>query len=54
MCTTLRLIWNTHLLQFVAHPNVQQLLTAIWYDGLPGFKRLSQVQQLLQVIMHII
>lgn len=25
--------------QFVAHPNVQQLLAKIWYDGLPGFRR---------------
>lgn len=37
------------VLQFVAHPNVQQLLTAIWYDGLPGFKKLSQVGQIMQV-----
>ncbi|XP_053984630.1 transient-receptor-potential-like protein isoform X1 [Hylaeus volcanicus] len=26
---------------FVAHPRVQQLLAAIWYDGLPGFRRMS-------------
>ncbi|KAL0852615.1 hypothetical protein ABMA27_016897 [Loxostege sticticalis] len=35
--------------QFVAHPNVQQLLAAIWYDGLPGFRRLSMVGQLIKV-----
>ncbi|XP_031783757.1 transient receptor potential protein isoform X2 [Nasonia vitripennis] len=35
--------------QFVAHPNVQQLLAAIWYDGLPGFRRLSMMGQLLEV-----
>ena len=35
--------------QFVAHPNVQQLLAAIWYDGLPGFRRLSMVGQLIEV-----
>ncbi|XP_034937713.1 transient receptor potential protein [Chelonus insularis] len=34
---------------FVAHPNVQQLLAAIWYDGLPGFRRLSMVGQLIKV-----
>jgi len=37
------------LLQFVAHPNVQQLLAAIWYDGLPGFRRKSMVRQMIEV-----
>ncbi|XP_023246118.1 transient receptor potential protein isoform X2 [Copidosoma floridanum] len=35
--------------QFVAHPNVQQLLAKIWYDGLPGFRRLSMIAQLVEV-----
>ncbi|KAF7993327.1 hypothetical protein HCN44_006387 [Aphidius gifuensis] len=35
--------------QFVAHPNVQQLLAAIWYDGLPGFRRLTMIGQLIKV-----
>ncbi|SPP80904.1 transient receptor potential protein [Drosophila guanche] len=35
---------------FVAHPNVQQLLAAIWYDGLPGFRRKQASQQLMDVI----
>ncbi|XP_011865921.1 PREDICTED: transient receptor potential protein isoform X2 [Vollenhovia emeryi] len=35
--------------QFVAHPNVQQLLAAIWYDGLPGFRRKSMIAQLMEV-----
>ncbi|XP_071452842.1 transient receptor potential protein-like [Hetaerina americana] len=35
--------------QFVAHPNVQQLLAKIWYDGLPGFRRKSMVAQLVEV-----
>ncbi|XP_034486383.1 transient receptor potential protein [Drosophila innubila] len=35
---------------FVAHPNVQQLLAAIWYEGLPGFRRKQASQQLLDVI----
>ncbi|XP_076249512.1 transient receptor potential-like isoform X2 [Calliopsis andreniformis] len=26
---------------FVAHSHVQQLLAAIWYDGLPGFRRMT-------------
>nr|AOR81465.1 transient receptor potential [Nilaparvata lugens] len=34
---------------FVAHPNVQQLLAAIWYDGLPGFRRKSMPLQLVEV-----
>ncbi|CAG9782512.1 unnamed protein product [Diatraea saccharalis] len=33
---------------FVAHPNVQQLLGAIWYEGLPGFKRKNIVGQCIQ------
>jgi hypothetical protein len=38
------------LFQFVAHPNVQQLLAAIWYEGLPGFRRKSIARQLLEVV----
>ncbi|KAM3966006.1 transient receptor potential [Aphomia sociella] len=34
---------------FVSHPNVQQLLGAIWYEGLPGFKRKNIVGQCVQV-----
>lgn len=36
-------------IQFVAHASVQQLLAAIWYEGLPGFRRKSMVGQLMQV-----
>lgn len=25
--------------KFVAHPNIQQLLASIWYEGVPGFRR---------------
>lgn len=35
--------------KFVAHPNVQQLLAKIWYEGLPGFRRKNMVGQLTQV-----
>ncbi|KAK9870187.1 hypothetical protein WA026_006274 [Henosepilachna vigintioctopunctata] len=35
--------------QFIAHPNVQQLLAAIWYEGLPGFRRKGLIGQALQV-----
>ncbi|XP_018327431.1 transient receptor potential protein [Agrilus planipennis] len=34
---------------FVAHPNVQQLLGAIWYEGLPGFRRKALIGQGMQV-----
>ncbi|XP_069953350.1 transient receptor potential protein-like [Cherax quadricarinatus] len=34
---------------FVAHPNVQQLLGAIWYDGLPGFRRKDLTGQCVEV-----
>ena len=30
---------------FVAHPNVQQLLGSIWYEGVPGFRRLNIFHQ---------
>ena len=35
--------------QFVAHPNVQQLLASIWYEGLPGFRQRNMVLQFLEV-----
>ncbi|XP_054730943.1 transient receptor potential protein isoform X2 [Anastrepha obliqua] len=35
---------------FVAHPNVQQLLAAIWYEGLPGFRRKQASQQIMDVV----
>lgn len=36
-------------MQFVAHPNVQQLLASIWYEGLPGFRRKNMIGQGIQV-----
>ena len=38
------------LFQFIAHPNVQQLLSTLWYDGLPGFRRLNPIQQLWEIV----
>jgi len=32
---------------FVAHPNVQQLMSSLWYSGLPGFKRLGLKEKLI-------
>uniref|UniRef100_A0A1I8JC01 ANK_REP_REGION domain-containing protein n=1 Tax=Macrostomum lignano TaxID=282301 RepID=A0A1I8JC01_9PLAT len=32
--------------KFVAHPHCQQLLAALWYDGLPGFRRKHMVFQI--------
>ena len=34
---------------FVAHPNVQQLLASIWYEGLPGFRQMNMILQFLEV-----
>ncbi|KAF4526038.1 hypothetical protein B566_EDAN000832 [Ephemera danica] len=34
---------------FVAHPNVQQLLGSIWYEGLPGFRRKGILAQVMEV-----
>ncbi|XP_064481669.1 transient-receptor-potential-like protein isoform X2 [Ornithodoros turicata] len=36
--------------KFVAHPNVQQQMSALWYDGLPGFRRKSIYRQCLQIL----
>ncbi|KAG7176486.1 Transient receptor potential-gamma protein-like 2, partial [Homarus americanus] len=35
---------------FVAHPNVQQLLASIWYEGLPGFRRKNMALQALEIV----
>ncbi|KAF8790528.1 transient receptor potential protein-like isoform X2 [Argiope bruennichi] len=34
---------------FVAHPNVQQLLASVWYEGSPGFRRKNLVGQLMDI-----
>ncbi|XP_076641504.1 transient receptor potential cation channel gamma [Halictus rubicundus] len=36
--------------KFVAHPNVQQLLASIWYEGLPGFRRKNMVLQAVDIV----
>lgn len=38
--------------QFVSHPNIQQLLAAIWYEGVPGFRRKSASQKVM-IIMKV-
>ena len=35
---------------FVAHPNVQQLLASIWYEGLPGWRRMNIISQVINVL----
>ncbi|CAA9995355.1 unnamed protein product, partial [Nesidiocoris tenuis] len=35
--------------KFVAHPNIQQLLASIWYEGLPGFRRKSLAQKAIDL-----
>ncbi|XP_063590170.1 transient receptor potential-gamma protein-like [Penaeus indicus] len=34
---------------FVAHPNIQQLLAALWYEGLPGFRRKALIEKCLEI-----
>lgn len=41
---------NTFFLQFVTHPNVQQLLESIWYEGLPGFRCKNTLFQVLEIV----
>ncbi|XP_034946902.1 transient receptor potential-gamma protein isoform X2 [Chelonus insularis] len=36
--------------KFVAHPNVQQLLASIWYEGLPGFRRKNMLLQASDIV----
>ncbi|XP_060073297.1 transient-receptor-potential-like protein [Ylistrum balloti] len=36
--------------QFVAHPHCQQLLTSIWYEGLPGWRKRNGVTKFLLCI----
>lgn len=31
--------------KFVAHPNIQQLLASLWYDGVPGFRRKAATEK---------
>ncbi|XP_045127472.1 transient-receptor-potential-like protein [Portunus trituberculatus] len=35
--------------RFVAHPNIQQLLAALWYEGVPGFRRKSIVEKCTEI-----
>ncbi|XP_041970027.1 transient-receptor-potential-like protein [Aricia agestis] len=43
----LKLAINFKQKKFVAHPNIQQLLAALWYDGVPGFRRKSAFEKLM-------
>ncbi|CAJ0580585.1 unnamed protein product, partial [Mesorhabditis spiculigera] len=36
--------------RFVAHPNCQQLLAGIWYDGLPGFRNRHIIFKVLLIL----
>ena len=33
----------------MAHPNVQQLLASMWYEGLPGFRQMNMILQALEI-----
>ena len=39
---------------FVAHPNVQQMLGSIWYEGVPGFRRHHVLVQSLVLARMVI
>lgn len=36
--------------KFVAHPNIQQLLAALWYEGVPGFRRKSSLEKMFIIV----
>lgn len=38
------------IFQFVAHPNIQQLLAAIWYEGVPGFRRKTAAEKISIIV----
>lgn len=49
-CNFCKETWNHcvfNIFQFVAHPNCQQLLATLWYEGCPGFRRRNIVCKLL-------
>lgn len=33
--------------KFVAHPNIQQLLASLWYEGVPGFRRKTAMEKIM-------
>ena len=43
-------VFVSTVFQFVSHPNVQQLLASIWYEGLPGFRRKNMALQALEIV----
>nr|QDQ16919.1 transient receptor potential-like protein [Danaus plexippus] len=48
----LELAINLKQKKFVAHPNIQQLLATIWYDGVPGFRRKTAFEKIM-IIMRV-
>ena len=34
----------------MAHPNVQQLLASMWYEGLPGFRQMNMILQAMEIV----
>lgn len=40
--------------QFVAHPNIQQLLAALWYEGVPGFRRKKAAEKLFIIARVVV
>lgn len=34
----------------MAHPNIQQLLAALWYEGVPGFRRRGSLKKLMIIL----
>lgn len=46
--TTCPVYYNQNIfVQFVAHPNIQQLLASIWYEGVPGFRRKTAMEKIM-------
>ncbi|XP_077299447.1 transient receptor potential-like [Arctopsyche grandis] len=46
----LELAINYKQKKFVAHPNIQQLLAAIWYEGVPGFRRKKAAEKIYIIV----
>ncbi|XP_045597326.2 LOW QUALITY PROTEIN: transient-receptor-potential-like protein [Procambarus clarkii] len=40
--------------KFVAHPNIQQLLAALWYEGVPGFRRKAVIDKCLEILKVVV
>ncbi|XP_042212103.1 transient-receptor-potential-like protein [Homarus americanus] len=54
MLKRLELAIDCNQKRFVAHPNIQQLLAALWYEGVPGFRRKTVIEKSLEILKVVV